>query len=311
MGAAEAREAPASAALFAGVPALGARIELPRELSNAQVQQFVTDGFLVLPNLLTADEIDEIRRDAVAIFRGRYPCAQIEPVAETLDDDAVLRRILCIHQPHFISPVIERYARHPRICGVLSQIVAAHLPAWDGSVKCMQSMLFVKGPDSPGQAWHQDEIYIPTRDRSLCGAWIALDDATRANGCLWVLPGSHRTGYLYPQRQHEKLDEFDFAEESFGFDDAAEVPVEVPAGGVVFFNGYLLHRSRRNRSSVYRRALVNHYMNAWSLLPWEVAEGQRPAIADVRRIISVAGVDPYAWKGYVRGQDVWLRPRKA
>ena len=60
------------------------------------------------------------------------------------------------------------------------------------NVKAMQSMLFIKAEGKPGQAWHQDEYYIPTRDRSLTAAWIALDDATVENGCLWVLPGSHR-----------------------------------------------------------------------------------------------------------------------
>jgi ectoine hydroxylase-related dioxygenase (phytanoyl-CoA dioxygenase family) len=227
-------------------------------------------------------------------------------------DDDVLRRILCIHQPHYVSPVIEKYVRHPRICGVLSQITAAHVPFWDGSVKCMQSMLFVKPPNFQGQAWHQDEIYIPTRDRSLIGAWIAMDDATLENGCLWILPGSHRSGYLYPQRQHENTDEFDVAAESYGFDDSAEIPVEVKTGTVVFFNGYLLHRSRKNRSQIYRRVLVNHYMNAWSLLPWSLKEGEHVAMADRRCIVPVAGIDPYAWKGYdAPTQNVWLRSCKA
>ncbi len=187
-------------------------------------------------------------------------------------------------------------------------VPTAHLPFWDGSVKCVQSMMFVKGPGDPGQAWHQDEIYIPTRDRSLCGAWIALDPATVANGCLWVLPGAHRSGYLYPQRPHNSP-EFDFAEESTGFDESAERPVELSPGDVVFFNGYLLHRSRKNRSHIHRRALVCHYMNAWSLLPWELREGERVATADRRNVLPVAGVDPYAWKGYEKRTDVWLRPR--
>ena len=95
-------------------------------------------------------------------------------------------------------------------------------------------MFFVKPPGFQGQAWHQDEIYIPTRDRSLTGAWIALDDATIENGCLWVIPGSHRTGYLYPQRRHDNPDEFDFAMESHGFDGSQEIPVEVPTGALVF-----------------------------------------------------------------------------
>jgi phytanoyl-CoA hydroxylase len=286
-------------------------VEASKPLSAGQVRQFVEKGYVVVPDALAPAEIDELLQDAVRIARGHYPCEQIKPAPATLDDESVLRSFLCIHQPHFISPVIGEYLKHPAICGVLSQVVAAHLPGWDGSVKCMQSMLFIKPPGDPGQAWHQDEIYIPTRDRSLCGAWIALDDATVANGCLWVLPGSHRTGYLYPQRAHGPSEEFDFGEESYGFDDAAEVPVEVPAGGVVFFNGYLLHRSKRNRSPRFRRALVNHYCNAWSLLPWELRDGERTATCDRRCIVPVTGVDPYAWKGYEPpAGGVWLRPRK-
>ncbi len=139
-----------------------------------------------------------------------------------------------------------------------------------------------------------------------------MDDATLENGCLWVLPGSHRMGYLYPQRDHNNPEEFDFAQESYGFDESAEVPVEVKTGTVVFFNGYLLHRSRKNRSNIYRRVLVNHYMNAWSLLPWSLKEGERPANADRRCIIPVAGTDPYAWKGYENPpNNVWLRTCKA
>ena len=287
-------------------------IETPKPLSNGEVQSFVSDGFLAVTGLVSGEEIEALREDTVRIARGGYPCESIVPAPSNLTDDDVLRTILCIHQPHYISPVMERYARHPGICGALSQITAAHLPYWDGSVKCMQSMLFVKPPQFQGQAWHQDEIYIPTRDRSLIGAWIALDDATLENGCLWVVPGSHRPGYLYPQRPHGNPEEFDFAPESFGFDESLEMPVEVKAGTVVFFNGYLLHRSRKNRSEVYRRVLVSHYCNAWSLLPWSLKEGESVANADRRCVIPVAGTDPYAWKGYDNPvSNVWLRTCKA
>jgi hypothetical protein len=295
-----------------GVPATTHPIEVPKVATDAQVRQFVEDGFLVLPDLVTMEEVEELRRDTAHIARGGYPCETIQPLPPETTDDEALHSVLCIHQPHFVSPVMQKYVTHPKICGVLSQITAAHLPFWDGSVKCMQSMLFVKPPTFQGQAWHQDEIYIPTRDRSLIGAWIALDDATVENGCLYVLPGSHRTGYLYPQRDHDNLDEFDSARESYGFDESAEIPVEVKTGTVVFFNGYLLHRSRKNRSNIYRRVLVNHYMNAWSRLPWSLAEGESPATADRRNVVPVAGVDPYAWKGYdTPPHNVYMRSCKA
>ncbi len=287
-------------------------IETPKILTEQQVQMFVEQGFYAAPGLITQAEAEELRQDTAAIARGRYPCPNLPALPPETTDQKVLQNILCIHQPHYISPVMLRYVQHKAVCGILSQITAAHLPFWDGSVKCMQSMLFVKPPGFQGQAWHQDEIYIPTRDRSLIGAWIALDDATVQNGCLWVIPGSHRSGYLYPQRQHNQPDEFDFAPESHGFDESEAVAVEVKTGTVVFFNGYLLHRSHKNRSDMYRRVLVNHYCNAWSLLPWSIAEGESPATADRRCIVPVAGSDPYAWKGVDNPpQNVWLRTCKA
>ena len=287
-------------------------IDVPKIVPDEQVKFFVENGYLVVPDLISQDELEELKQDTVTLAKGGYPAQGLESLPKHLSDEEILQHILCIHQPHFVSPVMEKYVKHPKLCGVLSQITAAHLPYWDGSVKCMQSMLFVKPPGFQGQAWHQDEIYIPTRDRSLIGAWIAMDDATLQNGCLWVLPGSHRTGYLYPQREHNNPEEFDFAGESHGFDESGEVPVEVKAGAVVYFNGYLLHRSRKNRSHVYRRVLVNHYCNAWSLLPWSLKEGERPANADRRCIVPVAGVDPYAWKGYdTPPKNVWLRTCKA
>ncbi len=262
------------------------------KLSPAQVASYHENGFLVVEGLVGPAEVEAMRADAVRLCRGEYPCEHLPPVPPGTSDEAALAQYLCIHHPHRISPFMREAVAHRGVAEALSQVVAPN-------VKCMQSMLFLKPPKFPGQAWHQDEVYIPTRDRSLTGGWIALDDATVENGCLYVIPGSHRDGYLYPQHDHKNPAEFDLTPESYGFDEGAEIPVECGAGDVVFFNGYLLHRSRKNRSSRLRRVLVNHYMNAYSLLPWRVGEGERPATADYRDIVMVAGADPYAWKGTV------------
>src|SRR5579864_530492 len=193
------------------------------------------DGFVAVEGLLAVDEVETLRAEIVAVALGeRGEIAGAEPRAGR-SDEALVGDILAIHMPHKISPLVRATMAHPRIVPILESLIGP-------DVKAMQTMLFVKRAGKPGQAWHQDEHYIPTRDRSLCGAWIALDNATIENGCLWVLPGSHRTGYLYAQREHGNPDEFDFAKESFGFDESAEAPVEVATGSLVFFNGYLLHR---------------------------------------------------------------------
>ena len=283
-------------------------------VSDADVRRYVDDGFLVVDGVVQPAELDELKEDAVRFARGEYPLVNPVALPDGASDEEAMASVLAVHFPHWVSEVMRRYVTHPGVSAALSRITAAHLPHWDGSVKCMQSMLFVKPPSLPGQAWHQDERFIPTRDRSLVGAWMALDDATVENGCLRVLPGSHRNGYLWPTRAHERPGEFDTADEAFGFDESGEIAVEVKAGALVFFNGYLLHRSFRNGSDVHRRALVNHYCNAWSLLPWKPTatnlKGAEIAVLDNRNIVPV-GDDPYAWKGYSTPPTaVFLRPHE-
>lgn len=291
---------------------------MPENLATAaqpvdQARFYAEQGYLVVEDLLNSDELAELEADLVKLARGGYAVDGIRPVPAELDDTEALERILCIHMPHFVSPVVRGFTAHPRLAEVLGRIVGAHMQDghWNGGVKCMQSMFFAKPPGKPGQAWHQDECFIPTRDRSLCGAWIAIDDATLENGCLWVIPGSHLAGTLYPSRTHDRPGEFDPTPESYGFDDKGEVPVELRAGSALFFNGYVLHRSRKNASGRYRRALVNHYMSTQSPLHWcldeALADGSKHE-SDNRSVHVVCGEDPYAYLGYtIPANPVYLR----
>lgn len=271
--------------------------QTPEELRSF----YEENGYLVVCDALTMDEVEELRAEATAICRGERGVVQGgEPAAPGETDDQVMSRYLCIHHAHKISDVMLGYMSHPAVVRVLTSVIGPN-------VKCMQSMLFIKSAGKPGQAWHQDEDFIPTRDRSLIGGWISLDEATTENGCLWVIPGSHKPGILWQMRMLDDPD-FDCAPESFDYpysDDDA-VPVEVGPGSLVFFNGYILHRSLPNRTKTgHRRALVNHYMSAESLLAWSY--DLNLAQADYRDIVMVAGSDPYAWKGLEHRVDAQLR----
>ena len=262
---------------------------------NGSLRDFYREnGYLVVPDALSPEELEELRAEALNICKGeRGDVRGFEPTVPGESDEEVQRRYLCIHFPHKISAVMKKYLATPKMVEVLTQVVGPN-------VKCMQSMLFIKATGKPGQAWHQDEDFIPTRDRSLIGGWIAMDDATAQNGCLWLIPGSHKPGLLWPMERQDDS-RFDCTDEATGFpySDKDAVPVEVKAGTIVFFNGYLLHRSFPNRAQAgFRRVLVNHYMSAESLLPWRrPEEGVQMAVADYRDIVMVAGSDPYAWKG--------------
>jgi len=261
-------------------------------------------GYLILPGVLPPAALAEARTEATAICRGSRGAVDGVTPASDRDDAAVLRRYLCIHFPHKISPTMLGIARLPAVVDVLAEVIGPN-------VKIMQSMLFIKSEGRPGQAWHQDESHIPTRDRSLTAAWIALDDATVENGCLWVIPGSHRSGVLHPVRdQHDPR--FDCTQEAhgFGYHERDAVPVELPAGSALIFDGYLLHRSLPNSGRHgMRRALVNHYMSAESLLPWSPpGEHDSMALLDHRDVQLVAGEDPYAYKGTVELMRPHVRP---
>jgi phytanoyl-CoA hydroxylase len=299
---AESRELPAWSSWSQGAP----KGWFHGPLGQDAARFYDENGFLVVQDALSMPEVQALRDEALAICKGDLGDVHgVNPVLPGQDSDEVMKQYLCIHFPHKISPLMTDTLAHPFLVNALTTVIGPN-------VKCMQSMLFIKASGKPGQAWHQDEVYIPTRDRSLTGAWIALDDATVENGCLWAIPGSHKRGILWQMEEHDDR-RFDCAGESRGYpytnDDA--VPIEVKAGSVVVFNGYLLHRSLPNYAAAgYRRALVNHYMSAESFLPWfgDLPKGVHASIADYRDIVMVAGEDPYAYKGIEEMAGPHVRP---
>ena len=291
-------------------------VTLHENVSDEFVRAFREDGFAILRDTFSAAEVDEMNAEALRLCRGELGeirSSRLAPEGSTVSgvapdesDADVLRRFLCVHFPDKISAVARKALAHPLIVRALTRVIGPN-------VKAMQSMLFIKSEGKPGQAWHQDEYFIPTRDRSLTAVWIALDDATVENGCLWVIPGSHKRGVLYPDREQDDP-AFDCTREAYGFPytDEDAIPVEIPAGTAVFFNGYLLHRSLQNSGKHgYRRALANHYMSAESLLPWRTPpEGVHIGKWDFRDITMVAGEDPYAYKGTPVIHRTHTRPDK-
>lgn len=266
--------------------------------------QYRRDGYAICRDLVDPPTVQALRDETVAMACGQRGAID-GLVEQAAAGEAALNNVLAIHFPHKMSSLMREMLSHPPIVEVLTQLVGP-------DVKCMQSMLFVKNAGKPGQAWHQDETFIPTTDRSLIGVWIALDDATIDNGCLWIQPGSHARGQLWPMQPCDDP-RFDGAPEAVGWE--AEfggreggIAAEVPAGSVVFFNGFTLHRSLDNRrTSGYRRALVNHYMSAQGRLPWQFG-ASRFAPDDYRDIVLVAGSDPDAERGLEDLARPYLRP---
>src|SRR5690606_8433748 len=118
-----------------------------------------------------------------------------------------------------------------------------------------------KQPHIGGEVrWHQDATYLITAPPCVTGLWVALEDAHRDNGCLWVQPGGHRT----PLRERYEVDWRTRVGTLRTVDAtpwpslAEAVALEVPAGSVVAFHDHLPHRSAPNHSPASRHAFTMH-----------------------------------------------------
>ena len=166
-------------------------------------------GFAILSGLLAHAEVAALNDEMLRLVRGELGSIEGAITAAGLTDEELPRSLLCAHMPHKISPLFRTTMRHPALLAALNGIIGP-------DVKAMQSMAFIKAAGKPGQAWHQDETHIPTVTGHLTAAWIALDAADPENGGLRAIPGSHRDGVLYPDRDIDDA-RFDCTKEAYRF----------------------------------------------------------------------------------------------
>ncbi len=152
------------------------------------------------------------------------------------------------------SPVFLAYLQLPLFADICRRSYGE-----DVRVSVMRAM-FMNKPANKGTflPWHQDRWTMFDRDPKVT-IWTALDPATKANGCVQVIPGSHRHGLINPTNKSGFLSEAQAA--AICSPDRIEF-VELEPGEIVLLHNYLLHASDRNNSSQSRRALSVCYMDA-------------------------------------------------
>ena len=161
-----------------------------------------------------------------------------------------------IHHPSCYCPEFLARVRDPRLTDPLVDILGPDILG-------INNLFIWKAPKiGLGFPWHQDKFYFRNRfnTETTVGTWTAIDTADRENGCLYVIPGSHKWDIF----EHDDLEgsqqrEFKLAR---GARDEEGVPVEVPPGAVIWFHSHLLHKSTDNHSLRFRRSYVIHYLSA-------------------------------------------------
>ena len=213
-------------------------------ITAQQARLYADNGFLVVEGLFDREQVG---RALLAIDELLSPDNPDKPYEFEPQDGTTVRRIWSPTQKH---EAFWHMASDPTLLDCIERLIGKN-------ILFHYSKLNMKGP-KVGSAveWHQDFSYYPHTNSDLLSALIFLDDARRDNGCLRVVPGSHRRGLL----SHE-VDGF-FRGKVQGIDEASAVHVEVPAGSVVFLHCLTLHASTRNESNYPRRTFLPAYRAA-------------------------------------------------
>jgi phytanoyl-CoA hydroxylase len=232
-------------------------------LTPEQCQNYWRDGFLVVRNLFTPTELEPwLRRVRDLSSRRTDPAPNMKLVRDVMYAKGVRQPPTPEHEICKINffendPELRSYADAPRLLDCIESLLGA-------DILFVNSMVVTKPPGVDGRhPMHQDLLYFGFRpgDR-VVGTWTALEDVTRENGCLAVIPGSHQLPLLDhadPDWEHVNLGFVGVSEQDAA---APRQHVEMKAGDTLLFHSLLLHGSGTNSSQGFRRAISAHYADA-------------------------------------------------
>jgi phytanoyl-CoA hydroxylase len=240
-------------------------------LTPEQIEQYHRDGFLVIRNGCTDDLIEAFNAH-IHTIRANDPMpewAMPRKGKNTVDEKD--RFSVRLFNPHLHDGFSLQMMKLPIVRGALAQILG------DEAVG-VQSMYFYKEPGAHGQAAHQDYYYIRNHPNTLTAAWVAMEYTNEENGCLYVIPGTHKLGLLAHGKVKNLEEHEAWTDETEGVDLSHEIPVILNKGDILFFDSLLIHSSTRNRSERWRRSYVCHYIRHDSTIEREDLKRKIPLV---------------------------------
>ena len=226
---------------------------------------------------LHTDEIDRYQREGWVVPRWRLPDDRVAAMRDALDE--LLRRNPGVRPEKLVSAHVEGrgpasdngegvrgvaafldLARDPDIVELVSGVIGDDVVLWGCHVFCKPAG---DGYETP---WHQDGHYWPIRPLATCTAWVALEPSTRADGCLRVIPGSHRARRLH-EHLHEDRSDLTLQQRlaAGSFDEGEAVDIELAPGQMSLHDVYMIHGAEPNTSGERRTGVALRYMPASSL----------------------------------------------
>jgi ectoine hydroxylase-related dioxygenase (phytanoyl-CoA dioxygenase family) len=231
------------------------------DISLAETDSYRTNGFVLIEDFLTPDELEQWRQVTEEAVQQRLETARaagatdfdLDHLTNGVNPDSYWTQTVlqCVRLSDTHTGM-ARLMRDPRLGRT-----AATLADVSG-IRIWHDMALFKPPWGNPTAWHLDNPFWSFFSRQTISMWVPLDDVRLANGCLWFLPGTHKTA---------RFDKFDLGP-NFGalfqvypeWRHLEAVPVPCPAGSAIFLNGLIAHAAGPNMTPYPRRALNCSYM---------------------------------------------------
>ena len=230
-------------------------------ISDKDVQTYQRDGVIVVPEVLGADTLAQVRSVIAELVAGSTKTLEhtdvydLEP-GHTAENPRVRR----IKTPHKVHKIFDEIVRSEPVLAILKKLLGPGLRL-HGSKLNMKSAQY----GSPVE-WHQDWAFYPHTNDDVLATGIYLDDCDLDNGPLLVLPGTHHG----PTWDHHADGRFCGAMNpgDCDLDFSKAVPLMGPAGSMTIHHARLVHGSALNRSNRQRRLLLHEYTaaDAWPLM---------------------------------------------
>ena len=262
-------------------------------LSQVEIELFEQDGYLVLEDFVSKDACEALSHRATEIVDAFDPSESVSIFTtneqtrhsdryflesgdkircffeeEAFGENGELRQAKSKsinkigHAMHDLDPVFENFSRTPELAQI-SKEVGFKDP------RILQSMFIFKQPHIGGEVvCHQDATFLHTEPMSVKGFWFALEDATQENGCMWAIPGGHKSSVKsrFSRSKNGKGTEMEIFDDS-PWETSKLVPLEVKAGTMVVLHGLLPHMSFANRSANTRHAYTMHIIEGTADYP--------------------------------------------
>ena len=221
---------------------------------------------------LSPEEVRHFAKEGWVKPAFRLPRTQVDSMREALDE--LIARNPGVRPEKLVSAHVEGdngegvrgsaafldLARDSAIVELVSGVIGEDVVLWGCHVFCKPP---VEGFETP---WHQDGHYWPIRPLATCTVWVALEDSKSDNGCLRVVPGSHKARALYDHLHEDRTDLTLNQRMAPGtFDEATAVDIELEPGEMSLHDVYMIHGARANTSARRRTGVALRYMPSTSL----------------------------------------------